>query len=89
LISRVVWVALLSAWTHGCVSDPAPERVISDGRYAMGTVLEIAIEGLEPQPAARALDELYAEALRRARSVESIARPVTGTNESIPKSSRS
>jgi len=46
------------------VTGPAPERAISDGRYAMGTVFEIAIEGIEPQPAARALDELYAEAFR-------------------------
>ena len=30
----------------------------------MGTVLEITIEGLEPQPAERVLDELYDEALR-------------------------
>jgi thiamine biosynthesis lipoprotein len=46
------------------VTDPIPGRTISDGRYAMGTVLEIAIEDIEPQRAARALDELYDEALR-------------------------
>jgi thiamine biosynthesis lipoprotein len=64
LIPRAVCAALLSVLTQGCVTDPIPERMISDGRYAMGTVLEIAIEGLEPQPAARALDDLYDEALR-------------------------
>jgi thiamine biosynthesis lipoprotein len=48
----------------GCVTDPISERAISDGRYAMGTILEIAIEGLDPQSAARVLDELYDEALR-------------------------
>jgi len=64
LISRAVCAALLSVLTHGCVTDPINERAISDGRYAMGTVLEITIEGLEPQPAERVLDELYDEALR-------------------------
>jgi len=54
----------LSVLTHGCVNNPINERAISDGRYAMGTVLEITIEGLEPQPAERVLDELYDEALR-------------------------
>ena len=46
------------------MTDPINERAISDGRYAMGTVLEITIEGLESQPAERVLDELYDEALR-------------------------
>jgi thiamine biosynthesis lipoprotein len=64
LIFRAVCAALLSALTQGCVTDSTLERAISDGRYAMGTVLEITLEGLESQPAARALDELYAEALR-------------------------
>ncbi len=50
--------------THGCVSDPRSERVISDGRYLMGTVLEITLEGLEPQSAARLLDDLYDVATR-------------------------
>ncbi|MFV1978697.1 MAG: hypothetical protein ACC649_05050, partial [Myxococcota bacterium] len=59
MIFRAACAALLSVLTPGCVTDPIPERAISDGRYAMGTILEIAIEGLEPQPAARALDELY------------------------------
>ena len=64
MISRAVCAVLLSLLTLGCATDPISERGISDGRYAMGTVLEIAIEGLEPQPAARVLDELYDEALR-------------------------
>jgi len=64
LISRAACAALLFVLTQGCATDPIPERKISDGRYAMGTILEIAIEGLEPQPAARALAALYDEALR-------------------------
>jgi thiamine biosynthesis lipoprotein len=64
VISRAICTALLSVLTQGCVTDPIPERAISDGRYAMGTVLEIAIEDIEPQPAALALDEFYDEALR-------------------------
>jgi thiamine biosynthesis lipoprotein len=64
LISRATCAALLFVLTQGCVTGPIPERAISDGRYAMGTVLEIAIEGIEPQSAVRALDEFYAEALR-------------------------
>lgn len=50
--------------TQGCATDPIPERTISDGRYAMGTVLEIEIENLEPHLAARVLDELFDEADR-------------------------
>ncbi len=64
MISRAACAALLFVLIQGCVTDAIPERMISDGRYAMGTVLEIAIEGLETQPAARALDALYDEALR-------------------------
>jgi len=64
LIFRTACAALLFILTHGCVSDPIPERVISDGRYTMGTVLEITLEGLEPKPAARALDDLYEVASR-------------------------
>ncbi|MCH8890339.1 MAG: FAD:protein FMN transferase, partial [Myxococcales bacterium] len=59
MISRAVCAVLLSLLTQGCVTDPIPERGISDGRYAMGTVLELTLEGLEPRPAARALDALY------------------------------
>jgi len=50
--------------THACVTTPISEPVISDGRYTMGTVLEITLEGLEPQPAVRALDDLYEVATR-------------------------
>jgi thiamine biosynthesis lipoprotein len=64
LISRAACAALLLFLNQGCVTGPIPERAVSDGRYAMGTVLEIAIEDIEPQPSARALDELYDEALR-------------------------
>jgi thiamine biosynthesis lipoprotein len=64
LISRAACAALSFALFQGCATDSIPRRVMSDGRYAMGTVLEIAIEGLDPQPAARALDALYDEALR-------------------------
>ncbi len=62
--SRSVCAALLALLAQGCAGDPIPARAISDGRLAMGTVLEIAIEGLAPQPAARALDALYGEAQR-------------------------
>jgi thiamine biosynthesis lipoprotein len=64
LIFRAACAALVSALTYGCATDPISQQVISDGRYSMGTVLEITIEDLERQPAARALDELYGEALR-------------------------
>jgi thiamine biosynthesis lipoprotein len=46
----------------GCVAPIATEQPASDGRYTMGTVLEISLHGLESQPAARALDDLYAVA---------------------------
>lgn len=64
MILRAVCAALFFVLPQGCATAPISDRVISDGRYVMGTVLEIAIEGLESQPAARALDELYDEALR-------------------------
>ena len=56
------------------MTGPIPERVISDGRYAMGTVLELTLEGLEPRPAARALDDLY-EVARRLDRLLSIYQP--------------
>ncbi len=74
MIARAACAALLFALTQGCVTDPTPERAISDGRYAMGTVLEIALEGLQPQPAARALDDLY-EVARRLDRLFSIYEP--------------
>jgi len=64
LIFRAACLALSAALAQGCATHPTPTRVVSDGRYAMGTILEIEIQGLEPQRAARALDELYDEALR-------------------------
>jgi thiamine biosynthesis lipoprotein len=48
--------------TLNCVTPNAIEQPASDGRYTMGTVLEISLHGLAPQPAARALDDLYAVA---------------------------
>ena len=42
MISRAACAALLSVLIQGCVTDAIPERMISDGRYAMGTILEIA-----------------------------------------------
>jgi thiamine biosynthesis lipoprotein len=74
LISRAACAALLSVLSQGCVTGPIPERVISDGRYAMGTVLELTLEGLEPRPAARALDDLY-EVARRLDRLLSIYQP--------------
>lgn len=46
------------------MTDSPLERAISDGRYAMGTVLEITLEGLEPQAATQALDDLFELATR-------------------------
>jgi thiamine biosynthesis lipoprotein len=74
LISRAVVALLLSIVTQGCATESALERAISDGRYEMGTVLEITLEGLEPQPAAKALDDLYEVATRLDRLL-SIYRP--------------
>jgi thiamine biosynthesis lipoprotein len=59
---------------QGCATESALERVISDGRYEMGTVLEITLEGLDSQPAAEALDDLY-EVARRLDRLLSIYRP--------------
>ncbi len=56
--------SVLLALAGGCATRPSEDAMVSDGRYAMGSVFEIAIEGLERQAAARALEELYAEALR-------------------------
>jgi len=64
LISRAVGALLLSILTQGCATESTLGRAISDGRYEMGTVLEITLEGLEPEPAAEALDDLYAVATR-------------------------
>lgn len=64
MISRAFCAVLSCVLTQGCAIDPISERTISDGRYAMGTVLEIEIENLEPHLAARVLDELFDEADR-------------------------
>ncbi|MBW1843239.1 MAG: FAD:protein FMN transferase [Deltaproteobacteria bacterium] len=64
MISRAVCALLLSTLTQGCATESTLERSISDGRYEMGTVLEITLEGLEPKPAAEALDDLYEVATR-------------------------
>jgi thiamine biosynthesis lipoprotein len=40
------------------------EQAVSDGRYVMGTVLEISLFGLQPESAAPIFDELYAVAER-------------------------
>jgi len=71
LILRTACIALSVILTQGCVSHPRPRQTVSDGRYAMGTILEIEIQGVEPQRAARTLDALYAEALRLDRLLSS------------------
>ena len=43
-------------------SDPRHSKPVSDGRYSMGTVLEIWLYGLEPEPARALLDRLFARA---------------------------
>lgn len=64
MILRAACLVLSAVLTQGCATHPTPMSDVSDGHYAMGTILEIEIQGLEPQRAARALDELYDEALR-------------------------
>jgi len=59
LTLRAASVPLSLLVTLGCVSPNATEQPASDGRYTMGTVLEISLHGLESQLAARALDDLY------------------------------
>ena len=51
----------LAVATLACGPEPAP---VSDGRYVMGTVLEITLEGVSPGEGRALLDELYAEAER-------------------------
>ena len=52
-----VLLAALSA----CAPAPAPEP-LSDGRYLMGTVLEIWLHGLDPEDGRALLEELFAQA---------------------------
>ena len=56
----------LGACAPGPAREPAAARevVVSDGRYAMGTVLEITVVGREPGAARAALDEAFAVAER-------------------------
>ncbi len=61
---RTAFVSLACLVTLGCVSPPAPDQAVSDGRYTMGTVLEISLYDLEPHSANLVMDELYAVAER-------------------------
>lgn len=54
-------VPSLAVASLACGPGPAP---VSDGRYVMGTVLEITLEGLPPDDGRALLDELYASAAR-------------------------
>ena len=49
----------------------SPPGVVSDGRYAMGTVLEITLVSGDEARARRTLEELFAEALRLERRLSS------------------
>jgi len=55
--------ALLAAF--GCAGGPAPaQREVSTGRYAMGTVLELTLDGRDEAALARARDDALAEVER-------------------------
>jgi thiamine biosynthesis lipoprotein len=74
--------ALLAA--IGCAGGPAPagQREISDGRYAMGTVLELTLIGRNEAALARASDGAFAE-VERLEGMLSTWRPgsdVSGLN---------
>ncbi|HXV37568.1 MAG TPA: FAD:protein FMN transferase [Myxococcota bacterium] len=61
--TRAIAASALLALGGGCAQS-SPPRAISDGRLAMGTLLEISLEGVNARRAARALDDAFAEALR-------------------------
>ena len=57
-------VAVLPAIAIACASTPARERStggVSDGRYAMGTVFEITLHGIEREAAQALLDSVARE----------------------------
>jgi thiamine biosynthesis lipoprotein len=56
--------ALLSLALLACAGPPPPLVEVSDGRYAMGTVLEITLHSREPDAARATLEDLFAQALR-------------------------
>ena len=58
---RSALVLSLAVATLACSPRPVP---VSDGRYVMGTVLEITLEGLRPDEGRALLDDLYASAAR-------------------------
>ncbi len=66
---RAPFASLLGA-ALGCsslgpgVTGPAALVTASDGRYAMGTVLEIALVGLDESDLRRTLDDLFDRASR-------------------------
>lgn len=58
-------LALGIAWGAGCAARPPEARhVLADGRYAMGTVLEITLHGGDPAALARARDRVFDLAAR-------------------------
>jgi len=65
LILRVALAGLAAALAGGCASaKPATNATVSDGRYVMGTVLEITLVGPDESALREALDELFALAAR-------------------------
>jgi thiamine biosynthesis lipoprotein len=68
----VALAALAAAF--GCTGAAAPPHEISDGRYAMGTVLEVTLVGADPGALARARDGAFAE-VERVEALLSTWRP--------------
>jgi thiamine biosynthesis lipoprotein len=64
---RALALAALLAGVCGCARQPSSEAVdaplvrISDGRYAMGTILELELVGRDPAQLRAELDALFAE----------------------------
>jgi thiamine biosynthesis lipoprotein len=56
---------LLCVACFGCAAGPfARGESVSDGRFVMGTVLEITLDGVSPRSAPKTFDELFAHAAR-------------------------
>jgi thiamine biosynthesis lipoprotein len=65
LSARALPVALALGLLLGCVTPPPREPVTAtDGRFVMGTVLEVTLQGSDAGEVARALEEIFALASR-------------------------
>jgi thiamine biosynthesis lipoprotein len=63
----------------GCAAGAAPPHEVSDGRYAMGTVLELTLVGPDPATLVRARDGAFAE-VERVEALLSTWRPESDTS---------